>query len=175
VLLKVCCFILLLTRHHAFPRPKSTLFRGCSDCSAHVQSYSGVCAGELWEVSLPVSICFSFTVTSCFDYSLLPNDWITLTPCPHSTFAKVNAWLPSCLHTCHAKANAADGCALEDYTCHCVNYQVYSDVSQCYISQLNESLLTPLQPRQSNPAPSHPHSAATKPALSRTLRKRAQS
>ncbi|KAF2829180.1 hypothetical protein CC86DRAFT_345707 [Ophiobolus disseminans] len=42
--------------------------------------------------------------------------------------AKLSSWLPTCLHSCQAAANAADGCAPDDFACHCINYTVYSDL-----------------------------------------------
>lgn len=33
-----------------------------------------------------------------------------------------------CLKECQIAANKADGCAENDFTCHCVNYNTYSDV-----------------------------------------------
>ncbi|KAH3973569.1 hypothetical protein HBH69_224250 [Parastagonospora nodorum] len=42
--------------------------------------------------------------------------------------AKVNTWLPSCLHECHIKANKNDGCAYDDLACHCVNYANYTSI-----------------------------------------------
>ncbi|KAH7061987.1 hypothetical protein BKA63DRAFT_527211 [Paraphoma chrysanthemicola] len=41
---------------------------------------------------------------------------------------KLSSWLPSCLHSCQDEANARDGCAPDDFACHCVNYSVYSDL-----------------------------------------------
>ncbi|KAF2032732.1 hypothetical protein EK21DRAFT_60539 [Setomelanomma holmii] len=40
----------------------------------------------------------------------------------------LSTWLPSCLHECQANANAKDGCVPDDFTCHCINYTVYSDL-----------------------------------------------
>ena len=34
----------------------------------------------------------------------------------------------SCLKECQTKANKADGCAENDFACHCVNYNTYSNV-----------------------------------------------
>ena len=45
-----------------------------------------------------------------------------------SDYPKANALLPECLHECHAKANKGDGCAVDDYACHCVNFEAYSKV-----------------------------------------------
>ncbi|OAL48136.1 hypothetical protein IQ07DRAFT_622658 [Pyrenochaeta sp. DS3sAY3a] len=42
--------------------------------------------------------------------------------------AKLSSWLPSCLHQCQADANKADGCAEDDFVCHCVNYTEYSNL-----------------------------------------------
>ncbi|KNG48427.1 hypothetical protein DDE82_002125 [Stemphylium lycopersici] len=42
--------------------------------------------------------------------------------------AKLSSQLPECLHECQVKANNADGCAPDDFVCHCVNYTVYSDL-----------------------------------------------
>ncbi|KAF1834750.1 hypothetical protein BDW02DRAFT_497573 [Decorospora gaudefroyi] len=42
--------------------------------------------------------------------------------------AKLSSWLPTCLHACQAEANSKDGCAPDDFACHCVNYTVYSDL-----------------------------------------------
>ena len=42
-----------------------------------------------------------------------------------STF-KANQMLPQCLHQCQISANLQDGCAYDDITCHCVNYNTYS-------------------------------------------------
>ncbi|KAF1843133.1 uncharacterized protein K460DRAFT_356900 [Cucurbitaria berberidis CBS 394.84] len=42
--------------------------------------------------------------------------------------AKLSLWLPSCLSECQKKANAEDGCAFDDFACHCVNYNAYSDL-----------------------------------------------
>ncbi|KAI2482132.1 CFEM domain containing protein [Pyrenophora tritici-repentis] len=39
---------------------------------------------------------------------------------------KVKTWIPKCLHECQDKANRADGCAFNDYACHCINNSVYS-------------------------------------------------
>ncbi|KAI4696778.1 uncharacterized protein J4E88_000956 [Alternaria novae-zelandiae] len=39
---------------------------------------------------------------------------------------KLSKWMPKCLHQCQEKANHADGCAPDDFTCHCINYSVYS-------------------------------------------------
>ena len=36
--------------------------------------------------------------------------------------------LPSCLAECQTYANKHDGCAPNDFACHCVNYSVYSKV-----------------------------------------------
>jgi hypothetical protein len=65
-----------------------------------------------------------------------------------SDYPKANALLPECLHECHAKANAADGCAVDDYVCHCVNFEAYSKVR-----------LFPILPSTSSHSPpqSHPH------------------
>lgn len=39
-----------------------------------------------------------------------------------------------CLKDCQIAANKADGCAENDFACHCVNYNTYSDV---HLSLLN--------------------------------------
>ena len=36
---------------------------------------------------------------------------------------------PECLRQCQRDANAADGCAYNDFACHCANYDVYSPVN----------------------------------------------
>jgi hypothetical protein len=36
--------------------------------------------------------------------------------------------IPECLKDCTRYANANDGCAYDDFACHNINYQVYSDV-----------------------------------------------
>jgi hypothetical protein len=48
-----------------------------------------------------------------------------------------NSWIkrvPKCLQQCTINANLADGCAFDDFACHCINYQVYSDVCTCVAS-----------------------------------------
>ncbi|RMZ66466.1 hypothetical protein GMOD_00001802 [Pyrenophora seminiperda CCB06] len=40
---------------------------------------------------------------------------------------KAKSWLPKCLHTCQDSANMADGCAPDDFACHCINYSVYTN------------------------------------------------
>lgn len=51
---------------------------------------------------------------------------------PLSDNEKLLALMPettaSCLAKCQAAANKADGCAENDFACHCVNYEVYSNV-----------------------------------------------
>jgi len=42
---------------------------------------------------------------------------------------KFNKLVPKCLHQCQKQANKRDGCAYDDLACHCVNYDVYSPVS----------------------------------------------
>ncbi|KAG9190811.1 hypothetical protein G6011_08899 [Alternaria panax] len=39
---------------------------------------------------------------------------------------KLSKWMPKCLHQCQEVANKKDGCAPDDFTCHCINYSVYS-------------------------------------------------
>ncbi|KAF2683287.1 hypothetical protein K458DRAFT_340235 [Lentithecium fluviatile CBS 122367] len=36
--------------------------------------------------------------------------------------------IPECLRNCTIEANQLDGCAYDDFACHCINYQKYSDV-----------------------------------------------
>lgn len=43
----------------------------------------------------------------------------------------INAMFPECLHQCQRDANANDGCAYNDFACHCANYDVYSPVRSC--------------------------------------------
>lgn len=38
------------------------------------------------------------------------------------------ARLPACLQQCQRDAAKADGCAYDDYACHCVNYEPFSEV-----------------------------------------------
>ncbi|KAF1961028.1 hypothetical protein CC80DRAFT_581016 [Byssothecium circinans] len=35
--------------------------------------------------------------------------------------------IPECLHDCTIEANKADGCAYDDFACHCANYEQYSN------------------------------------------------
>jgi hypothetical protein len=47
-------------------------------------------------------------------------------------FRTTERWIPNvpkCLRECTKKANELDGCAYDDFVCHCINYQKYSDVS----------------------------------------------
>ncbi|KAF1968887.1 hypothetical protein BU23DRAFT_478936 [Bimuria novae-zelandiae CBS 107.79] len=39
-----------------------------------------------------------------------------------------NFGIPECLKECTRKANAQDGCAYDDFACHNINYQTYSDI-----------------------------------------------
>ncbi|KAJ4299814.1 hypothetical protein N0V90_005060 [Kalmusia sp. IMI 367209] len=36
--------------------------------------------------------------------------------------------IPECLKECTKKANREDGCAYDDFACHSINYQAYSDI-----------------------------------------------
>ncbi|KAL5383171.1 hypothetical protein DPSP01_006146 [Paraphaeosphaeria sporulosa] len=36
--------------------------------------------------------------------------------------------IPECMHECTREANSKDGCAYDDFACHNINYQVYSDI-----------------------------------------------
>ncbi|KAK3647499.1 hypothetical protein LTR56_007993 [Elasticomyces elasticus] len=44
------------------------------------------------------------------------------------TTAKWNAMIPACVRQCQIQANKGDGCAYDDFACHSVNYQVFSDI-----------------------------------------------
>jgi hypothetical protein len=49
-------------------------------------------------------------------------------------FRTTEKWLsdfgiPECLKECTRQANREDGCAYNDFVCHSINYQAYSDVS----------------------------------------------
>ncbi|KAK3215899.1 hypothetical protein GRF29_8g1445855 [Pseudopithomyces chartarum] len=39
-----------------------------------------------------------------------------------------NFGIPECLKECTRKANREDGCAYNDFVCHSINYQAYSDL-----------------------------------------------
>ncbi|CAG5182500.1 uncharacterized protein ALTATR162_LOCUS10191 [Alternaria atra] len=39
---------------------------------------------------------------------------------------KLSSWMPKCVHECQEYANKHDGCAFDDFTCHCINSSVYS-------------------------------------------------
>ncbi|EUC28446.1 hypothetical protein COCCADRAFT_109128 [Bipolaris zeicola 26-R-13] len=39
---------------------------------------------------------------------------------------KLKGWLPSCIYECQVQASMLDGCAAEDFACHCVNHYKYS-------------------------------------------------
>ncbi|KAF2120112.1 hypothetical protein BDV96DRAFT_485845 [Lophiotrema nucula] len=47
--------------------------------------------------------------------------------------------LPACLTDCQKNADRSDGCAIDDFACHCINYNVYSDLS----SSLNPCAFPP--------------------------------
>ncbi|KAF2725866.1 hypothetical protein K431DRAFT_259611 [Polychaeton citri CBS 116435] len=36
--------------------------------------------------------------------------------------------IPSCIHSAQNEANSKDGCDYDDFACHCINYQVFSDI-----------------------------------------------
>ncbi|KAF1919800.1 hypothetical protein BDU57DRAFT_569803 [Ampelomyces quisqualis] len=40
--------------------------------------------------------------------------------------SRLISMLPTCLYGCQIKANKADGCAYDDMTCHCANYDTFS-------------------------------------------------
>lgn len=44
------------------------------------------------------------------------------------TTAEWNARIPECVRSCQTQANSEDGCAFDDFACHCVNYNTFSDV-----------------------------------------------
>ena len=45
------------------------------------------------------------------------------------TTYKLLKMLPKCIHSAQKTASAQDICDYDDYACHCINYQQYSDVS----------------------------------------------
>ena len=42
--------------------------------------------------------------------------------------AEWNKRIPECIRQCQIQANKQDGCAYDDFACHSVNYQVFSDI-----------------------------------------------
>jgi hypothetical protein len=84
---------------------------------AHFQHYSSTEAWQLRQVPLPVRL------------SRIVSDHL-LTPTSNND--KLLALMPpttaDCLKECQVAANKADGCAENDFACHCVNYNTYSDV-----------------------------------------------
>lgn len=44
------------------------------------------------------------------------------------TTEDINDMFPACLRQCQRDANSQDGCAYNDFACHCANYDVYSPV-----------------------------------------------
>merc|ERR1712014_514214 len=48
------------------------------------------------------------------------------------TTEDINDMFPACLRQCQRDANSQDGCAYNDFACHCANYDVYSPlVEEC--------------------------------------------
>lgn len=103
---------------HAFLYHRHRSFRCDSrKRSAHFQHHSSTEAWQLRQVPLPVR-------------SLRINAGDSLTPISNND--KLLALMPpttaDCLKECQVAANKADGCAENDFACHCVNYNTYSDV-----------------------------------------------
>ncbi|KAI6828980.1 hypothetical protein KC340_g8844 [Hortaea werneckii] len=44
------------------------------------------------------------------------------------TTEDINDMFPACLRQCQRDANSQDGCAYNDFACHCANYDVYSPI-----------------------------------------------
>lgn len=62
------------------------------------------------------------------------------------TTEDVNDMFPECVRQCQRDANANDGCAYNDFACHCANYDVYAPVRpiphRTRVRRMNEMLTT---------------------------------
>ena len=70
-----------------------------------------------------------------------PSTLIITTQCINTE--DINKMFPECLRQCQRNANAADGCAYNDFACHCINYDVYSPVRTSLFSPPFLRLNTP--------------------------------
>ena len=117
--------------HHAFLH-----HRRCSLCSDHLERNSHIqhnissATRQLCKISLPVRPPIILSQANSSSLTQPSNNAKLLTLFPKDT--------AQCLAKCQAAASKADGCAEDDFACHCVNYWAYSKVrfpsSLCFIA-----------------------------------------